>query len=174
MPLDAIQEAYSILKWNHNAKNAAAGSADVSGFTVGGSSYNVVGIDYQMLSPDAFGVLASLSYELSGNGIQLGGFAGVTENRTHICGFNNDAYNALIEEAYNETDMARRNELLHQAEKLLLEEEMPVIPLLFNRSASLVSSKLNRVYTNYYGYAVFTRTELRNYHKYLSNDEKGA
>ena len=174
MPLDAVQEAYSLLKWNHNAKADIADSADVSGFTVDGNSYNVVGIDYQMLSPDAFGVLASLSYELSGNGIQLGGFAGITEVRTHICGFNSDAYNALIEEAYNESDMARRNELLHQAEKLLLEEEMPVIPLLFNRSASLVSDKLNRVYTNYYGYAVFTRTELRNYHKYLSTDKKDA
>ncbi len=173
MPLDAIQEAYSLLKWNHDPKSGSNGSADISGFVVDGKSYNVVGIDYQMLSPDAFSVLASFSYELSGNGIQLGGFAGITEIRTHICGFNDMVYNEVLNEAYNEADMERRNRLLHWAEKLLL-DEMPVIPLLFNRSASLASSKLNRVYTNYYGYAVFTRTELRNYHKYLSTEEKGA
>ncbi|MBQ8174833.1 MAG: hypothetical protein IJ009_05460 [Clostridia bacterium] len=168
MPLDAVQEAYSLLKWDYDFKTD--GDAAQEGFEVGGKSYNVIAMDYQMLSPDAFGALASFSYELSGNGIHLGGFDGTTAIRTHASGFNSDAFNAKIQAAYEETDMAKRNRLLHEAEELLL-EKMPVIPILFNRSASLVNNDLNRVYYNYYGYAVFTRTELRNYHKHLITEE---
>ena len=141
------------------------------GFEVGGKSYNVIAMDYQMLSPDAFGALASFSYEMSGNGIHIaGGFSGTTEIRKHASGFQSDSFDAKIAAAYAETDMVKRNELLHEAEELLL-AEMPVIPILFNRSAALVDADLNRVYYNYYGYAVFTRTELRNYHKHLITEE---
>lgn len=169
MPLDAIQEAYSLLKWDYDAKTD--GDAKQDGFEVGGKSFNVIAMDYQMLSPDAFGALASFSYELSGNGIHLsGGFSGTAEIRTHASGFNSEAFNAKIQAAYEEKDMAKRNTLLHEAEEILL-AEMPVIPILFNRSASLADGALNRVYYNYYGYAVFTRTELRNYHKHLITED---
>ena len=167
MPLDTVQEAYSFLKWNQ--KTNGENVADVNGFTVDGESYNVLAIDYQMLTPDAFSALASFSLELSGNGIRLGGYDGVDEIRTHICGFENDAYNKLIDDALVEKDMAKRAEILHEAEALLL-DEMPVIPILFNRTASMSSSLLKRVYNDYYGYAVFTRTELRNYRDHLIPD----
>ena len=144
-------------------------AADVNGFTVDGESYNVLAIDYQMLTPDAFSALASFSLEMSGNGIQLGGYDGTDEIRTHICGFESDAYNDLIDAAFAEKDVAKRAEILHEAEALLL-EEMPVIPILFNRTASMSSSLLKRVYNDYYGYAVFTRTELRNYRDHLIPD----
>ena len=127
----------------------------------GFDGYNVLGIDYQMLSPDAFAVLASFSLELSGNGIHMGGIEEST-TRTHVCGFNNAGYNKLIDDALAEKNLEARTKILHEAENLLL-SEMPVIPLLFNRSAMLVSSELQRVYTSYYGYAVLTRAELRNY-----------
>ncbi len=169
LPLDTVQEAYSILKWDHDPK--AEVDADVNGFAVGGKTYNVIGIDYQMLSPDAFSALAGFSQELSGNGVLMGGYNGAYEVRGHVCGYSSEAYDALIEQAYNEMDMAKRNDLLHQAEDMLL-ADMPVVPLLFNRSAALVSGELKRVYTNYYGYAVFTRTELRNYHKYIVTEEQ--
>ncbi len=169
MPLDTIQEAYSLLKWDYDFKTD--GDAKQEGFEVGGKSYNVIAMDYQMLSPDAFGALASFSYEMSGNGIHIaGGFSGTTEIRKHASGFQSDSFDAKIAAAYAETDMVKRNELLHEAEELLL-AEMPVIPILFNRSAALVDADLNRVYYNYYGYAVFTRTELRNYHKHLITEE---
>ncbi len=147
---DTIQEAYRV------------NDADT---TNGFDGYNVVGIDYQMLSPDAFSALASFSYELSGNGIRMGGI-NPSETRTHVCGFNNAAYNTLMDNAYAEKDLAARTEILHEAEKLLL-EEMPVMPILFNQSATLISGELDRVYTSYYGYNVYTRTEMRNYHSHL-------
>ena len=105
-------------------------------------------------------------------------FLFIHEKRTEsrFCAISNttsrawDMPTSKIQAAYEETDMAKRNELLHEAEEILL-DKMPVIPILFNRSASLASSKLKRVYYDYYGYAVFTRTELRNYHKYLITEE---
>ena len=84
----------------------------------------------------------------------------------NVTGFSNAEYDAKIDAAYAEQDMAKRAALLHEAEAILL-EEMPVIPLLFNRSATLISNQLVRVSVDYYGFTVFTKTELRNYHKHL-------
>ncbi len=153
---DAVQEAFR------------TSVTDAAGF----NGYNVLAIDYQMLSPDAFSALASFSHELSGNGIFAGG---LEESRvlTHVSGFNNEEYNQLIDDAFAAEDMATRTELLHQAEALLL-EEMPVVPLFFNRQAMLVKSELQRVYTDYYGHPVLTRAELRNYHNYISTDADAA
>lgn len=150
---DAVQEAYRIFQ----------DTIERDGF----SGYNVLGIDYQMLSPDAFAPLASFATELSGNGLYIDNLQPEnTKIRLHACGFANATYDELIDAAYAEQDMTKRAEILHTAEELLL-SEMPVIPLLFNRSATLVSNQLTHVYVDYYGYAVFTKTELRNYHKHL-------
>lgn len=53
----------------------------------------------------------------------------------------NAEYDALMEQAETTTDLAARSKLLEQAEALLL-EEMPVIPILYYSSRSLVSDKL--------------------------------
>lgn len=154
---DAIQEAF---RTSANDQNGFSGN-------------NVLAIDYQMLSPDAFSALASFSLEMSGNGIYAGGIGEEFEVVTHVSGFNNEAYNELIDQAFAAADMAARTALLHQAEELLL-EEMPVIPLFFNRSAMLVSSELQRVYTDFYGHPVLTRAELRNYHKHIISEEASS
>lgn len=150
---DAVQEAFRVFE-NTNKSDGFAG-------------YNVVGIDYQMLSTDAFAPLASFATELSGNGLYLDNLNPEnTAIRLHASGFTNSEYDAKIDAAYAEQDMAKRAALLHEAEALLL-EEMPAIPLLFNRSAVLISGELTRVYADYYGYSIFTRAELRNYHNHL-------
>lgn len=148
---DAIQEAFRV---NDEADDGFDG-------------YNVLAIDYQMLSPDAFSVLSSFADGFTGNGMHLNGLD-PDDNylRTHICGFTNEAYTKKIEEAFGESDFAKRTQLLHEAEKILL-AEMPVIPLFFNRSAMLVNSNVRRVYHDYYGCAILNRTELRNYRDYV-------
>lgn len=154
---DAIQEAYR------------TSASDTNGF----NGYNVLAIDYQMLSPDAFSALASLSLEMSGNGIYAGGIGEEYRTLSHVSGFNHAAYNELIDRAHAATDMAERTALLHEAEELLL-QEMPVIPLFFNRSALLTGRDLQRVYVDYYGRPVLTRAELRNYHQHLIADEAAS
>lgn len=154
---DAVQDAYTI-------KKAKDENGTVTGVENGFAGCNVLGIDYQMLSTDAFGALASLAAGLSGNGILTGNSAlGEDEILVkHISGFNNAAYNDTMERAFAEKNVTARAALLHEAEDILL-SELPVIPLLFNQSASCQSGDLKRVYTSYYGFPVMTRAELRNY-----------
>ena len=81
---------------------------------------------------------------------------------THITGFNNAEYTKLIEDASTETDAQKRSELLHQAEKLLL-DNMPVIPIIFNQNAYLQNADLSKVKANFYTPFVFTTAKLKNY-----------
>jgi oligopeptide transport system substrate-binding protein len=52
--------------------------------------------------------------------------------------YKNPAYDALLQEADQERDLARRAELLRQAEQLLL-DDLPVVPLFFSPSTNLVN-----------------------------------
>ena len=133
-------------------------------------------LDYQMLAPDAFGALAGFSTDMNGNGMDLSSDA-VTAEQTmerylHMTGFANEEYDQLIEAAYNERDLEKRAEILHAAEELLL-GEMPIIPLTFGQNHYVFSSKIRNVDMDYYGYAYFTKTRLKNYQDYLPEAEEG-
>lgn len=132
-------------------------------------------IDYQMLSPDPFAPLCGFSSTLNGNGVSglnttPSNLTQTIKPLTHMTGFSNAAYDALIEKAYNERDLEARAEYLHDAEELLL-QEMPIIPLTFGQCHYLVSSKIKNVEVGYYGYPIFTKTKLKNYEKYLPVDD---
>ena len=61
---------------------------------------------------------------------------------------------------------AQKATLLHEAEKLLL-EDMPVIPIVFNKNATLTNTKyLSGIKRNYYTPFLFAKTKLKNYAKY--------
>lgn len=85
----------------------------------------------------------------------------------HKTGYNSDAYNAIFDEIAATTDTAARAELLHKAEAQLL-EDMPVIPIIFNKDA-YISKDLSNVKSTYYAYRVFTNTKQKNYTKYLTS-----
>ncbi len=56
--------------------------------------------------------------------------------------------------------------LLHEAERILLEDDMALIPVIFNQNAVMISDDLSRVDTDYYTPALFKKTKLKNYHDY--------
>lgn len=61
---------------------------------------------------------------------------------------------------------AQKATLLHAAEEMLL-NDMPVIPIVFNKNATLTNTKyLSGIKRNYYVPALFTKTKLKNYAKY--------
>ena len=62
--------------------------------------------------------------------------------------------------------------LLHKAETILL-NDMPVIPVLFNQNAIMVSDQLTKVTSNYYIPAYFRKTNLKKYTDYTYVDDKG-
>lgn len=70
---------------------------------------------------------------------------GSGQNRT---GWQNDEYDRLIEAAATEGDVARRFELLHAAERILCEEQLPIIPLYFKRGNYLLRPSITGIYDN--------------------------
>ena len=55
--------------------------------------------------------------------------------------------------------------LLHKAEELLM-RDLPVIPVVFNQNAQIVSDDLTNVDSTYYVPAVFTKTDVKNYDRF--------
>ncbi|MET3847559.1 MULTISPECIES: peptide ABC transporter substrate-binding protein [unclassified Paenibacillus] len=78
-------------------------------------------------------------------------------NRT---GWSNAEYDKLIQAAYQETDEAKRYDLMHQAEKILM-DEAPIMPMYFYDSAYLQSDKLVDVVRHPYGYMDFKWADLK-------------
>ncbi len=126
-------------------------------------SFDVILVDYTMFSTDAFGNLASFAVPFAGGAMDM--TTGKYELAPHVSGYSNPEYDALIEKAYAEKDAEKRAALLHQAEKMLL-NDMPIAPLVELQSAYMVGSDLTGVKTNYFGMPVFTDALLNNAAKY--------
>ncbi|MBQ8309991.1 MAG: hypothetical protein IJX80_03145 [Clostridia bacterium] len=62
--------------------------------------------------------------------------------------------------------------LLEAAEAQLM-EDMPIIPVVYNRSAVLISDQLTNVASDYYIPSVFTKTDLKDFESYTYTDKKG-
>ncbi len=60
--------------------------------------------------------------------------------------------------------------LLHKAEELLM-QEMPIIPVVFNKNATVSSSDVKGVKSNYYVNYIFKDASLKNYEDYLKDFE---
>ena len=123
-------------------------------------NFDVIGLDYQGLTTDAFSFLAPFARAYSGSVIDIS-----LEDETtkpHVTGFDNEAYNELIDKAANELNMKERAKLLHQAEEMLA-EECPAIALTFNVTNYMKSGKLKNVDSSIFGYKIFTKAKLSGY-----------
>ena len=130
-----------------------------------GGNFDVIGLDYQALTTDAFSVLAPFAREYSGSVITIGQDTDTTA--PHISGFDNKEYNKLIDDIFNILDNDKeRATLLHDAEKMLL-DECPIVPLSFNVANSMKSSKLKGVKSSIFGYKIFTEASLSGYRDVL-------
>ena len=133
-------------------------------------NYQVAAIDLVAYAPSAFSILAPFAKGFSGQGMDMDL---KDENGqpyyvipTHVTGFDNEEYNALIEKAYATVSAAEQATVLHEAETLLM-QNLPVIPIIFNQSATRTGKGLSGVKTTYYGTAAFAKAKLRNYEDYL-------
>lgn len=132
------------------------------------SDFDVIAIDMNMLSPYAFNALSQFSAVFSGNGVDMN--SETYDVFPHVSGYTDADYDALIESAFAEKDAAARAEILHQAEKMLL-EDMPVCPVLFLKDAYVVSDELSGIGTDYYGTRDFNDTKLKDYMSYKAKTE---
>ncbi len=127
-------------------------------------SWDVLAIDYQMLSEEAFSALAPFAVPFSGNGANMNDVENDYPVYGHITGYASEEYDKLIEEAFAETDSAKRVEKLHDAEKLLM-EDMPVMPIIFNQSAYATDSTVVSGFsTDFYNITNFNRVKMKDYY----------
>ena len=132
--------------------------------------FEVAPIDYTAFSPSAFSVLAPFAKGYTGNA-SIDPQGEEFSVASHITGYENEEYTNIIKSAfYRRLDLEARAEILHEAEGILL-DDMPIIPVVFNKTISLQSKDLKKVEFSYYGYAIFTKTKLKNYEDYIPAEE---
>ena len=127
-----------------------AGAALLKGF-------DIIAIDMQQYSTDAFATLASYATYFNGGAIDLGKFnegglqdADAPIAADHVTGYASEAYNKLINQAYKEKDLTKRAAILHKAEKMLV-NDMPIMPLFVYQNAYLIDKSLKNIKYNWVG-----------------------
>ena len=130
-------------------------------------NFDVIAIDAQMLSADPFTALAPFAAAFSGNGVDMN--SANYDLYPHVTGYNSEAYNSLIASAYAEKDASARAAILHEAEKLLM-EDMPSGPLFFMQDAYLIHDELSGYKSSYFGSRDFKGMKLKNYMDYLPKE----
>ena len=142
---------------------------DIFAKTLVEGKFEVAAIDYVAYSADAFSVLAPFAFGFSGNATSNSQSPEFTV-KPHVSGYNNANYNAKIEAASIEADATARATLLHEAEDILV-ADMPIVPIVFNQSATMQSKELSKIEFTYYQVAVFTKTKLKDFEKYIPAEE---
>lgn len=133
---------------------------------INSGNFEVAAIDYVAYSADAFSTLAPFAKGYSG--IATGSQNSPNfEVKPHISGYNSEAYNQKIMEAEKEINAASRAKLLHEAETILM-VDMPIIPIVFNMNVTMQSKELSNIDVSYYQTSIFTKTNQKDYEKYLA------
>lgn len=129
-------------------------------------TYEAILLDCVAASVDPFSMLAPFAKGFSGMGMDMD-TPGEYEIPTHMTGYDNQAYNELIEAIFAEKDIATRADKLREAESLLM-NDLPVIPLIFNKGATVTNSQLKNLSSTYYVNAIFTKAKINKYDSYLA------
>ncbi len=134
--------------------------------------FEVISVDYTMLTTDAFPNLAHFARAFASGVMDHGdNVEGDVEYELtpHISGYYNADYDAKIEAAFAEKlDLEKRAELLHEAEQLLI-ADMPIMPLVELQNAYVTTDDISKIDNSYYGYELFTDAVLKNISKYPDN-----
>lgn len=124
--------------------------------------FDVIAVDWQMYSTDAFVALSAFSTDFSGCGVELP--AG-DKKYGSFSRYSDAEYDKLISDAYAATGSAR-SALLHDAEEKLVDSAC-VVPLVFNQSFAFVSKDLSKLDFDGLGNFVFTNAKQKHYRDYL-------
>lgn len=155
MYIDAKEDGTYPLIMNNEAVNAAS----------------VIIINMQSMTSDAYSILTALSTEYGGTVVDVTKKDVVYE--PHTSGFQDAKYNDLCDAFVNAKDEDERSEAMHAAEEYIA-EQMPVIPLVFNK-AYYVSQKLSNLEADKFGRLDFAELKQAGFKKYLKqNEEKAA
>ena len=145
--------------------------------------FEVIALDAVATAATPYAVLSPYAKAFSGQGMVMPSFIGgegesedITYELTpHVSGYDSTEYNALMEKIFNEKDIKSRNDNLIKAEEILM-EDMPVIPIIFNKTATLKNEQLNlknktlwwTKNSNYYTDTNFKKMVVKDYDEYLA------
>ena len=127
--------------------------------------FDVILVDYQMLTTDAFPNLAMFAQKFSGGSMNMDPEHPEYGLSMHASGYRSEAYDAKIETIFATTDAETRATLLHEAEEMLL-QDMPIMPLVQLKSGVVIHEDLTKVGETYWGFNYFTKTILKNRYHY--------
>ncbi len=125
--------------------------------------FDVIGVQYNMLSTDPFVALAPFAPRYSGNAYDFSVAIEETALVKGVTGYDSEEYNALIDQCLATDKSAEaRADLLIQAEKQLLNDAV-VAPLYFMQSGSKMRSSLTGLVYRYDGIVDFTNASDEGY-----------
>ena len=130
----------------------------------GNAIFDIIALDWQMYSTDAFVSLAAFSSHMNGNGA-VNGVA-----RANITGWSSIDFDQCIDRAYTAKNKEDRKTALKAAEQILL-DSCVVIPVVYNQSFAFVSKDLSNVSYDAYGNFSLTKATQKNYRKYLDKED---
>ena len=127
----------------------------------------VIALDLVAYSPDAFHYLSQFAKQFSGNQFNI---ADYTLN-PHITGYDSEEFNNKIESAFVAESFDDRAALLHEAEKILM-DDAAVIPIVYNQVATVTDgANLSKVYRSFYTGTVLTHAQLNDHWNIALRDE---
>jgi len=132
-------------------------------YGINGQTFEVIAVDAFAANGGAESMLVQFAKQFSGQAIDMSTLDYAAT--PHFTGYDSEEYNALMEQYHAETDLAKKTELLKQAEAMLM-EDMPVIPIIYNQNAIMVSDDLSNVNPNFYVAAYFKKAKQKNYELY--------
>ena len=143
---------------------------DIFAESYAAGKFEVAAIDYTAFAPDALSVLAPIAKGYSGNA-SIEPQGDTFSVALHKSGYDSEAYSEKIATAFAQSSNPKdRAVTLHAAEEILM-EDLPIIPIIFNKSITMKSKELSKVKYSYYGNAIFTSTKLKNYEDYLPEED---
>ena len=126
--------------------------------------FDVYALDFHSLSTNAFSVLAPFAVPFSGSAKDTA--HNDFSDKPSMSGYESDAYDALIEEAYAAETRDAMAAKLVEAEKLLM-TDCPIIPLVFNKDTYIYNSEiLSKIEPNIQGISVFTKMKMKDFELY--------
>ena len=148
----------------------------LSGFITGSTplttgTARVIGMDFQCITPDAYGMLMGFSTQYSGGAVDLSQEE-VTFTTGNITGFSDPEYDAVCDEIAGALNNESRAEAMHKAEELLVKKS-PIIPLFCNVDI-YASRDLSNIKQDDFGGKNFTKVKQKNYEKYLPEEEENV
>ncbi len=136
-------------------------------------AFDVIAIDWQTVSSDAFATLAPFAVDFSGRAMDL---SYTDENGEydddipHVTGYDSADYNKLMADIFAIKDRTERAALLHQAEEMLV-ADMPVMPLYVHQTAYVASKDLKGITKDsYFGFLDMTKVNLTTYSQYITEE----